>query len=171
MRSLLCRRLPDFRPFLKKHSLKSGLKLGIKYRSKIPLSFSPLLLQFASLSHTKAQSRTCYHSPNLPHSQTLTLTLSLTHTQLHSSSHILTLSLSQTRTYTHTHFYHPRHLSLVIKMFSEYGSIDKTDLFGTYRVELVVSLFARILDLHNFELVMHCLTPKEAAAVYCRVGW
>ena len=43
--------------------------------------------------------------------------------------------------------------------------------FDLLRVDLVVSLFSRILDLHNFELVMHCLTPYEAGCLYCRLGW
>ena len=56
-------------------------------------------------------------------------------------------------------------------MFEEYGILAKTELFGTYRVDLVISLFSRILDLHNFEIVMHALTPHEAACLYCRIGW
>jgi hypothetical protein len=64
-----------------------------------------------------------------------------------------------------------RHLNLVLRMFEELGSVSKTELFGTYRVELVVILFTRILDLHNFELVLQCLTPYEVGCIYCRIGW
>lgn len=64
-----------------------------------------------------------------------------------------------------------RHLNLVLRMFEELGSVCKTELFGTYRVELVVILFTRILDLHNFELVLQCLTPYEVGCIYCRIGW
>ena len=63
------------------------------------------------------------------------------------------------------------HLSLLLKMFEQIGGINKTEYFGTYRVDLVVTLFSRILDLHNFELVMHCLTPYEAGCVYMKIGW
>ena len=56
-------------------------------------------------------------------------------------------------------------------MFEQIGSTNKTDFFGTYRVDLVVTLFSRILDIHNFELVMHCLTPYEAGCVYMKIGW
>lgn len=42
---------------------------------------------------------------------------------------------------------------------------------SSYRVELVIVLFTRLLDLHNFEFVMSALTPIEAAAVLCRVGY
>ena len=56
-------------------------------------------------------------------------------------------------------------------MFEDYGSTKRTEFFGTYRVDLVVTLFSRVLDLHNFEVVMHCLTPFEVACTYCRIGW
>lgn len=42
--------------------------------------------------------------------------------------------------------------------------------FGTYRVEVVVNLFHRLVDLHNFELVLSVLTPHEVACVQCRIG-
>lgn len=38
-------------------------------------------------------------------------------------------------------------------------------------MDLIVALFARVIDLHNFELVMEVLSPFEAACVYCRLGW
>jgi hypothetical protein len=56
-------------------------------------------------------------------------------------------------------------------MFEEYAIEDKAEKFGTYRVELVVTLFSRVLDVHNFDLVMLCLTPKEVGCIYCRIGW
>ena len=70
-----------------------------------------------------------------------------------------------------TQFSSTRHLAIIVKMFEEYGSLQKTEFFGTYRVDLIVSLFSRVRDIHNFEIVMHCLTPREAACVYCRIGW
>lgn len=42
--------------------------------------------------------------------------------------------------------------------------------FGSYRVETVVNLFNRIVDLHNFEVVLAVLTPYEVACVQCRIG-
>jgi hypothetical protein len=64
-----------------------------------------------------------------------------------------------------------RYLSLIVSRFQEYGSVNKTEYFGSYRVDLIVSTFARILDLHNFELVLQQLTSREAGCLICRVGW
>lgn len=42
--------------------------------------------------------------------------------------------------------------------------------WGTYRVELLISLFGRIIDIHNLEVVLRELTAREHAAVLCRIG-
>lgn len=63
-----------------------------------------------------------------------------------------------------------RHLANLVELF-EVGMVDRVDGFGTYRVELVVSLFSRIVDIHNFELVMSKLSPEEAGCVVARLGW
>jgi Ca2+-binding EF-hand superfamily protein len=63
-----------------------------------------------------------------------------------------------------------RHLALIIEYFV-YGSTPKAKRFGSYIVDLVCVLFSRIVDLHNFEIVMHMLSPLDCAAVICRVGW
>lgn len=47
-----------------------------------------------------------------------------------------------------------RHLALIVEVFSKYGYIKQTKYFGTYRVDLVIALFARVVDLHNFEFVV-----------------
>jgi hypothetical protein len=69
------------------------------------------------------------------------------------------------------HFIYARHLELLCIIFKEYGEVPCSDHFGTYRVELVISLFACVVDVHNFEIVMRQLTPYEAACVICRLGW
>jgi hypothetical protein len=53
------------------------------------------------------------------------------------------------------------HLALMIECFA-WGDVKRTKYFGSYRVELVVLLFPRVVDLHNFELVMRTLNPYEA---------
>jgi hypothetical protein len=50
------------------------------------------------------------------------------------------------------------------------GKAKKTQNFGTYRVELLLELFPRILDIHNFEVVLAELDAQEVACVYCRLG-
>lgn len=69
------------------------------------------------------------------------------------------------------HFIYARHLELLCMIFEEYGTLPCSEYFGTYRVELVISLFACVVDIHNFEIVMRRLTPFEAACVICRLGW
>jgi len=46
----------------------------------------------------------------------------------------------------------------------------RTD-FGSYSVELVIALFSRIKDLHNFELIFSVLEPEEQAVLYVRLGF
>jgi hypothetical protein len=46
-----------------------------------------------------------------------------------------------------------RHLSLVVKAFEALGgAAERAVCFGSYRVELLVALFHRVVDLHNFEV-------------------
>jgi Ran GTPase-activating protein (RanGAP) involved in mRNA processing and transport len=62
-----------------------------------------------------------------------------------------------------------RHLLVILTAFT-LGKNQKTTYFGTYRSELVIEIFPNIIDIHNFELILKCLTPFEAACVYCRIG-
>lgn len=61
-----------------------------------------------------------------------------------------------------------RHLALLVMLFKR-GTCKKTD-WGTYRVELIVSLFSRLKDVHNFEVVIAQLTTEEHAMVLARIG-
>jgi Ca2+-binding EF-hand superfamily protein len=61
-----------------------------------------------------------------------------------------------------------RHLAVLTMLFLR-GTCKKTD-WGTYRVELIISLFSRLKDVHNFELVLAQLTVEEHAMVLARVG-
>jgi hypothetical protein len=63
-----------------------------------------------------------------------------------------------------------RHLAAIIVAFP-CGSSARTDFFGSYHVDLIVSLFNRIVDIHNFEVIMSVLNAQECAQVYCRIGW
>eukprot|EP00606_Chrysophyceae_sp_TOSAG23-5_P000693 GSChrysophyteH2.ASY1.ANO1.40.1 assembled CDS len=63
-----------------------------------------------------------------------------------------------------------RHVAAVVVATPD-GSSGRTDHFGSYHVDLIVSLFARIVDVHNFEVVMKQLNPEECAQLYCRIGW
>lgn len=66
-------------------------------------------------------------------------------------------------------FIQARHLALIVKWF-RLGRTHKTRHFGTYRVELVILLFSRVLDVHNMDLVFAELSPYEVACIYCRMG-
>jgi hypothetical protein len=63
-----------------------------------------------------------------------------------------------------------RHVAIICECYKNLGTIKKTDSFGTYRVELVIALFERIVDMHNFELIMRVLEPFEVGCLYCRLG-
>jgi hypothetical protein len=64
-----------------------------------------------------------------------------------------------------------RHLMLIVECFAQFGYYKQTKYFGTYRVDLVVALFSRVVDVHNFEFVLEVLSPFEVACLYCRLGW
>mmetsp|Transcript_22581 Transcript_22581/g.42113 ORF Transcript_22581/g.42113 Transcript_22581/m.42113 type:complete len:1139 (+) Transcript_22581:708-4124(+) len=63
-----------------------------------------------------------------------------------------------------------RHVAIMLHAFplAEY---DVVHTFGSYKVELVVMLFSRVVDVHNFDLVLSQLSPQEVGVVYCRLGW
>merc|ERR1711871_885097 len=68
------------------------------------------------------------------------------------------------------HHFMCRHIAILIAYF-DYGAVKKTEHFGTYNVELVVSMFSRIMDPHNFEVIAHQLNGYELGCVYARLGY
>lgn len=67
-------------------------------------------------------------------------------------------------------FIRARHLALVMEKFPSECCVDKVPIFSTYRTDLVCTLFPRVKDLHNFELVLRVLKPHELAHLYARLG-
>ena len=63
-----------------------------------------------------------------------------------------------------------RHLALILQYFA-FGTTPKADKFGSYQVDLICVLFSRVIDVHNFELVLSLLSAADHAAVICRLGW
>ena len=63
-----------------------------------------------------------------------------------------------------------KHVALFMKKYTTGRDCKKTKLWGSYRVELLLEFFPRILDIHNFEIVNSELTASEIACFYCRVG-
>lgn len=61
-----------------------------------------------------------------------------------------------------------RQLSVAVQLYS-FGVVAHSN-FGSYRVELIVKLFDRIVDLHNFQFVLMHLTSVEYAALLARIG-
>lgn len=43
--------------------------------------------------------------------------------------------------------------------------------YSTFRTEMIVTLFPRVIDLYNFDMVLRELTPKEIAIIIYRIGW
>ena len=62
-----------------------------------------------------------------------------------------------------------RHISVLMEAFS-IGKIEKTTYYGSYRSELVVNLFPRIVDIHNMEMILRHLEPFEVGCIICRLG-
>lgn len=56
-----------------------------------------------------------------------------------------------------------RQLALLLECFVQYGAFKQATHFGTYRVELAVSLYSRLLDIHNFELVVSEYPPTSSS--------
>lgn len=63
-----------------------------------------------------------------------------------------------------------KHLALIMELFRHMGRLKKTENFGSYRIEVAVSLFERIVDTHNIDLVLRVLEPFEVACLQCRLG-
>lgn len=70
----------------------------------------------------------------------------------------------------HTYFL-CRHMELLLELFFDLGHHHTSAHFGTYRVELLTMLFGRIVDLHNFEIILRKLTPFEMACTIARIGY
>lgn len=64
-----------------------------------------------------------------------------------------------------------KHLALMVQLFEAFGARKTTEHFGSFRVELVVLLFERVVDVNNFELVLRLLGPFEVGCLCCRLGW
>ena len=61
-----------------------------------------------------------------------------------------------------------RHLVLIVECFgANFGYLKQTKNHGTYRVDLIVALFGRVVDLHNFEFVVSFL--KYSCSIACSV--
>jgi hypothetical protein len=63
-----------------------------------------------------------------------------------------------------------RHIALLIGIFGSDGRTKSSKMYGTFNVEIIIFFFSRIVDLHNFELVLMHLTAFELACLHCRLG-
>ena len=62
-----------------------------------------------------------------------------------------------------------RQLALILEVFA-IGQTARSN-YGSYRVELIIHLFHRIVDLENFGFVLFLLNPREYAQVLIRMGY
>eukprot|EP00981_Chlorochromonas_danica_P002470 scaffold474_cov169-Ochromonas_danica.AAC.5 len=62
-----------------------------------------------------------------------------------------------------------RQAALILEIFSPLGLLNRSNI-GSYRVELLIMIFDRIVDLHNIELVLATLNAEEQAALRVRIG-
>ena len=64
-----------------------------------------------------------------------------------------------------------RHVAVMVLLFKQlFGECSRSEFYGSYAIDMVVFLFARIIDLHNFETVMETLNDREIAVLYARIG-
>jgi ribosomal protein L12E/L44/L45/RPP1/RPP2 len=64
-----------------------------------------------------------------------------------------------------------RHLALLVVLFQElFEDVAKTKYFGSYAADIVVLLYSRVVDLHNFEIVWEVLSAQDCACVVGRIG-
>lgn len=64
-----------------------------------------------------------------------------------------------------------RQLAVLVEVFRELGQHKRSRFYGTFRVDLVASLYDRVVDVDNFELVIKALSSYEVACVLCRLGY
>ncbi len=64
-----------------------------------------------------------------------------------------------------------RQLALIIEVIRGIGHKKQTRHFGTYRTELFVALFHRVIDIHNIEIALKVMSPFEVACIHARIGW
>lgn len=62
-----------------------------------------------------------------------------------------------------------RHLAAIVQYFNP-GRVDRVKYFGTYRVELIIQVYCRLVDLHNFDLILEILSAFEIGCLICRIG-
>ena len=61
-----------------------------------------------------------------------------------------------------------RQLALILQLF-KLGELERTK-WGSYRVVLICEVLSKVIDIHNFKVVLMQLTAKEYACVTCRIG-
>jgi hypothetical protein len=64
-----------------------------------------------------------------------------------------------------------RHVALIMECFAYMGRQTRTEYFGSYRSELLCLIYERIIDIHNFELILRVLEPIEIASIIARIGY
>lgn len=62
-----------------------------------------------------------------------------------------------------------RQLMLLVECFV--GAHEKRTDFGSYAADLVIGLFPRVKDMHNFELVLSVMSPEDQGALSARLGF
>ena len=62
-----------------------------------------------------------------------------------------------------------KHVIVLLQLYAD-GTVLKTS-FGTYRIELLIKLFPRILDVYNIEIIYTVLNPEEVVMLIARIGY
>jgi hypothetical protein len=65
-----------------------------------------------------------------------------------------------------------RHVATIVTLFQRLFGEDccRCAFFGSYVCDIVVVLFPRIVDIHNFEMLFELLPANDCATIFCRIG-
>lgn len=119
--------------------------------------------KFAALLATKA------HSVRLVSKNTWINRIRHLMTDAHSSAEFKSAHLGEYLTAELVHrWIYCRQLSVLVQLYT-FGKALYSE-FGSYRVELIVRLYDRIVDLHNIQFVLMHLSAHEHAALLARIG-
>lgn len=63
-----------------------------------------------------------------------------------------------------------RQVSLILQKVP-HAFLPQSENFGSYAVSLAVSLFGRVVDPHNAEIILRSFSAHDAACFWCRIGF
>lgn len=139
------------------------VRLNNAYEYKRSAKAERYIQKFLALLATKA------HSVRLVSKNTWINRIRHIMLDAHSSAEFKSANLGEYLTAELVHrWLYCRQLAVLVQLYT-FGMALYSE-FGSYRVELIVKLFDRVVDLHNFQFVLMHLSAHEHAALLARIG-